>query len=196
MGPAWDFQQIVKDLPKQGNLLEIGSFLGASAVAFAQNFKDAKKQWNIHCVDMFRGMDAFGPTKEIREYMARFAMGGERHLELFKKNIQGWDNITWEKTWLGKELEYEDWEPPFEVTALFYDGDHSYPTVSRFLKAHCDNIPYLFISDYDSDYKGTMKAVDEYVAKSNRQLYVVNCAKWNPKIMMRFEEQSPTACIV
>ena len=196
MGPEWDFREIVKDLPRQGNLLEIGSFLGASAVAFAKEFKSAKKQWNIHCVDMFRGMAALGPTPEIREYMKKFTMDEELHLKLFKQNIEKWDNITWEKIWLGTELEIEDYEPPIEATALFYDGDHKYQPLIRFLESHCRNIPYLFIADYDLKFTGTVKAVDEYVTKYDKQLIVLNCARWNPKIMIRFEQQSPVACVL
>ena len=92
MTPDWDFNEFVSMLPKEGNLLEIGSFLGRSAICWAETFESHNKDWNIHTVDMFRGIEVKKTLDdEMDWYMKNFVISEEEHLEEFKKNIDGWD---------------------------------------------------------------------------------------------------------
>ena len=56
MSEKWDFREFVEMLPNNGFLLEIGSFLGKSAVCWAKTFKEQEKIWDIHTVDVFEGI--------------------------------------------------------------------------------------------------------------------------------------------
>ena len=146
----WPFNDIVKRLPDTGKLLEIGPYLGKSTTTWAQEFKKANKDWNIHTIDAFEGIKKAWPGME------HLQITEEEHLEQFKSNISGWDNITWEKT---------RWTPEYkgfrEYDVLFYDGLHDYESVNKVLE-HYINVECIVIDDYDIQHEGTMQAVDEF----------------------------------
>lgn len=172
MTPDWDFNEFVSMLPKEGNLLEIGSFLGRSAICWAETFESHNKDWNIHTVDMFRGIEVKKTLDdEMDWYMKNFVISEEEHLEEFKKNIDGWDNITWEKEWIGTTIEVADYNPPVEPTALFYDADHRYIVLNKVLERFKE-VPFMFIDDYGKDFKGTIRSVDEFVGQTGRQFFI------------------------
>lgn len=172
MTPDWDFNEFVSMLPKEGNLLELGSFVGRSTVCWAETFERHNKNWNIHTLDMFRGIENRKTLNDDLDwYMKNFTMSEDEHIAEFKRNIDGWDNITWEKEWLGTEIEVEDYNPPVEPTALFYDADHRYVVLNKVLKRFKE-VPFIFIDDYDKNFKGTIKSVDEFTAQTKRQFFV------------------------
>ena len=146
----WPFNDIVKRLPDTGKLLEIGPYLGKSTTTWAQEFKKANKDWNIHTIDAFEGIKKAWPGME------HLQITEEEHLEQFKSNISGWDNITWEKT---------RWTPEYkgfrEYDVLFYDGLHDYESVNKVLE-HYINVECIVVDDYDIQHEGTMQAVDEF----------------------------------
>lgn len=146
----WPFNDIVKRLPDTGKLLEIGPYLGKSTTTWAQEFKKANKDWNIHTIDAFEGIKKAWPGME------HLQITEEEHLEQFKSNISGWDNITWEKT---------RWTPEYkgfrEYDVLFYDGLHDYESVNKVLE-HYINVECIVVDDYDMEHEGTMQAVDEF----------------------------------
>ena len=146
----WPFKQIVQQLPDRGNLIEIGPYLGKSTVTWAHEFTKAGKEWNIHTIDAFEGIKKAWPGME------HLQITEEEHLEQFKSNISGWDNITWEKT---------RWTPEYkgfrEYDVLFYDGLHDYESVNKVLE-HYINVECIVVDDYDIQHEGTMQAVDEF----------------------------------
>ena len=146
----WPFKQIVEQLPDRGNLIEIGPYLGKSTVTWAHEFTKAGKEWNIHTIDAFEGIKKAWPGME------HLQITEEEHLEKFKSNISGWDNITWEKT---------RWTPEYkgfrEYDVLFYDGLHDYESVNKVLE-HYINVECIVVDDYDIQHEGTMQAVDEF----------------------------------
>ena len=146
----WPFKQIVQQLPDRGNLIEIGPYLGKSTVTWAHEFTKAGKEWNIHTIDAFEGIKKAWPGME------HLQITEEEHLEKFKSNISGWDNITWEKT---------RWTPNYkgfrEYDVLFYDGLHDYESVNKVLE-HYINVECIVVDDYDMEHEGTMQAVDEF----------------------------------
>ena len=146
----WPFNDIVKRLPDTGRLLEIGPYLGKSTATWAQEFKQNGKDWQIHTIDAFEGIKKAWPGME------HLQITEEEHLEKFKSNISGWDNITWEKT---------RWTPDYkgfrEYDVLFYDGLHDYESVNKVLE-HYINVECIVVDDYDMEHEGTMQAVDEF----------------------------------
>ena len=146
----WPFNDIVKRLPDTGRLLEIGPYLGKSTATWAQEFQQNGKDWQIHTIDAFEGIKKAWPGME------HLQITEEEHLEKFKSNISGWDNITWEKT---------RWTPDYkgfrEYDVLFYDGLHDYESVNKVLE-HYINVECIVVDDYDKEHEGTMQAVDEF----------------------------------
>ena len=146
----WPFTDIVKRLPDTGRLLEIGPYLGKSTATWAQEFQQNGKDWQIHTIDAFEGIKKAWPGME------HLQITEEEHLEKFKSNISGWDNITWEKT---------RWTPNYkgfrEYDVLFYDGLHDYESVNKVLE-HYINVECIVVDDYDMEHEGTMQAVDEF----------------------------------
>ena len=146
----WPFNDIVKRLPDTGRLLEIGPYLGKSTATWAQEFQQNGKDWQIHTIDAFEGIRKAWPGME------HLQITEEEHLEQFKSNISGWDNITWEKT---------RWTPEYkgfrEYDVLFYDGLHDYESVNKVLE-HYINVECIVVDDYDIQHEGTMQAVDEF----------------------------------
>tara|TARA_B100001113_G_scaffold313549_1_gene278651 strand:+ start:1343 stop:1945 length:603 start_codon:yes stop_codon:yes gene_type:complete len=146
----WPFEQIVKNLPDKGKLLEIGPYLGKSTASWALSFRVKNKDWNIHTIDAFKGINKAWPGMEYLQITE------EEHLPQFEKNIAGWDNITWEKTF---------WTPDYkgdrDYDVLFYDGLHDYQSVKQVLE-HYINVSCIVVDDYDKEHEGTMEAVDEF----------------------------------
>ena len=56
----WDFKDIVNTLPQKFpepiNMIEIGSYVGKSAVAWAEAFEQAGKDYSIYCIEAFTGI--------------------------------------------------------------------------------------------------------------------------------------------
>ena len=98
-------QQLVYQLNNNSLILEIGSFLGKSAVAL----EDAAEKINgtVICVDPFdKHTNSFCPNQK----------------EIFLKNISGWDNIYLVEAHSSNFFELNT-EDKFDM--IFIDGDHS-----------------------------------------------------------------------
>tara|TARA_Y100000768_G_scaffold51958_1_gene34118 strand:+ start:1267 stop:1857 length:591 start_codon:yes stop_codon:yes gene_type:complete len=146
----WPFNQIVKQLPDRGNLIEIGPYLGKSTVTWAHEFSKQGKEWNIHTIDAFEGIKNPWPGME------HLQVTEEEHLEKFKNNVSGWHNITYEKLRWTPDYKTNEW---YDV--LFYDGLHDYEHCKQALDYWVDKVNCLVIDDYDMAHDGTMRAVDE-----------------------------------
>jgi len=153
----WPFEQIVSQLPDKGNLIEIGTYLGKSAIAWADEFNKADKDWNIHTIDSFSGIpNVWSEDNPDIEFFKSLVISGEEQLKQFKENIEGKDNITWEKIFWTPDYKTNEW---YDV--LFYDGLHDYEHCKEALDYWVDRVNCLVIDDYDMAHEGTMKAVDE-----------------------------------
>jgi precorrin-6B methylase 2 len=98
-------QQLVYQLNNNSLILEIGSFLGKSAVALA----DAAEKINgtVICVDPFdKHTNSFCPNQK----------------EIFLENISGWDNIYLVEAHSSNFFELN---PEDKFDMIFIDGDHS-----------------------------------------------------------------------
>tara|TARA_B100000902_G_scaffold386563_1_gene429390 strand:- start:511 stop:1059 length:549 start_codon:yes stop_codon:yes gene_type:complete len=140
----WNFDEYVGMLPEEGNLLEIGSLFGKSAVCWAETFERYNKNWNIHAVDLFAGFAAGGgiwsSAKQRINPDPEFHCTAKEHLEEFKRNTSSWDNITWQRT------NHIGYIPKQKPDALFYDGDHSYIGMKDTMKNLWD-IEFIFVDD-------------------------------------------------
>ena len=87
------------------------------------------------------------------------SISGEEQLKQFKENIEGKDNITWEKIFWTPDYKTDEW---YDV--LFYDGAHGYGNCKQALEYWVDRTECMVIDDYDTNFPGTMEAVDEVYA--------------------------------
>jgi len=162
----WTFDDIVEKLPDQGTFLEIGSYKGKSAVAWAEAFERAGKNYTIHCIDLFYGITNQSrepnTTKQQHDWLDQFSCTAEEQLEAFIENTEGWDNITYEKAFFSSDPEKFTNPFPDGVTVLWYDGFHSEPAVTECLNYWKDKSEYMIIDCYDSVHLGTQEAIDNY----------------------------------
>ena len=165
----WPFKDIVGNLPEQGKLIEIGPYLGKSTVSWAEEFKEANKQWLIHTVDIFAGLSGKHWPEEVSqetiEFLNTLIISEADHLSTFKRNIEGWDNITWEKKFFTK-----NYKPKDDYDVLFYDGLHEYLPCLEALNFWKDKVSWMIIDDYGSEFEGTDRAVDEVVEQGGFEL--------------------------
>jgi len=98
-------QQLVYQLPQKAIIVEIGSFIGKSALALAEAAE--KIDGSVLCVDPFaKHTQSFCPDQ----------------LERFKENTAGWDNIYLAKS---DSTKFFDYNPGVKFDMIFIDGDHS-----------------------------------------------------------------------
>lgn len=112
-----------------GDILEIGCYLGRSAVLLAHLDR------NVHCVDPFKGFDTGDPS------------GGSIY-QKFIENTRGHKNIVLHK------LPIEEFIPG-KVGFVYCDGDHSYwGTVRQIRKAIQCSPDYIAVDDCNDDGDG------------------------------------------
>ena len=144
----------VSNFSDTGTLLEIGTFLGRSAVVWAEAFENAGKDWNIVTVD---NNSIFGDEQEKK----------------VKENLEGWNNITTRnETW-------QPWLTDINPTAVFYDGNHEYEHVRCCLDIYkdLDNLVVKYpvgINDQGNNFLGSNRAVDDHAKKYNKNLKVTS----------------------
>jgi hypothetical protein len=85
-------ESLCDQLPDSGVLVEVGSFLGKSAVEFAKNFDKQNKDYTILCIDSFNS-----PIEILRKLLqdADFVIpdGVSDNLSMFKHYTKNYKNI-------------------------------------------------------------------------------------------------------
>lgn len=173
MSEFWSFDKYVDMLPNKGKLLEIGTFVGKSAVAWAEAFERAGKDWDITTIDSFKGNEKtiapIGVDPNLfKMWMKDRVFSGEEQQKVAEQNLNGWDNITGHKVNFDENT-VRTWNP----TVLFYDGDHSYKLCSMALEMYND-VDYILVDDYlfngEIKHPGTHRAVNEHKQKYDKIL--------------------------
>ena len=180
--PGFDFPiPDVTGWPKKGVLLELGTLLGQSAVIWAETFEANNMDWRIVTIDSCGNMEppetveglSEGQLRAMQNYMrARgLVVSGKEKEKQIKNNLKGWPNITFRK----EQIKFDDkftfnLEPA--LTAVYYDMLHTYEA-NKWALERFKHIDYIYIDDYDSNFPGTMQAVDEHVELYNKNLEIV-----------------------
>jgi MMP 1-O-methyltransferase len=153
-------------LPPHSVIVEIGSFLGRSAVLFGGACK-AKSSGTAHCIDPF---DASGDTASVPDYR-RICEGLKKTQQCaFIENIQrgGLENWISVHPHTAKQARHQ-WILPIDL--LFLDGHHSYSTV---IETFFDWIDFLkpggILAVHNStsleyDHDGSTRLVNEFIKR-------------------------------
>ena len=165
----WDFTEIVETLPHKfkspGKLIEIGSYVGKSAVAWAEAFEASGKDYRIHCVEAFTGIGTAGRasvmTPELEAFLNTLVCTAEQQEERFVRNTTGWDNITYEKSFFHKDWEGVDAGNINNYDVLWYDANHSEESVATAINFWKDKVDTMVIDCYDSVHPETVAAIDK-----------------------------------
>lgn len=97
-------KSFILKLNNNSSILEIGSFVGRSAVAMAESAEQNNS--NIICVDSFKHGNSWFPKQK----------------ELFYENVQGWNNITIVES---TSSDFFKNNPSLKFDMIYIDGDHS-----------------------------------------------------------------------
>jgi FkbM family methyltransferase len=146
------------DIPPSGTVVEIGSFMGLSAIVMGQALmRTGNEAARIHCVDPWDS-----------SYLSKFGMGGEKTLrEIFESNIEraGVDAMVLpiQKRSVNAAVAFEE----NSIDLLFIDGDHAYESCFADLCAWFPKVkPGGIILGHDCrSGSGVMQAVDQFVEK-------------------------------
>ncbi len=108
------------DLPENATIVEIGSFLGKSAIVMA-GARKLKGSGKVHCIDPF---DASGDDFSVPVYDEIMNAEARTLRERFDDNIGRAGLQDWVEVHVGTaETAVKDWHEPIDM--LFLDGDQS-----------------------------------------------------------------------
>lgn len=140
--PGWMFEhnsvalaQAAYDLADDATILEIGSFVGKSAILLA-GARKLRGSGKVHCVDPF---DASGDPFSVPFYQRVAKRRQMPLIDWFKENMRWCDLTDWVEVYQGTALEISpSWSLPLDMLCL--DGDQS-PLGAR--AAYDAYIPFL-----------------------------------------------------
>jgi hypothetical protein len=153
--------KICEMLPSNGKLVEVGSFLGKSAVEFSKNFTSMHKDYTIVCIDSFNS-----PVQILNQLLidADFTVpsGVSTNLDMFTHYTQKYDNIFPVSGFFNEKFVF-----PEMVEAVFEDSTHTQEYLSYALPFWWDHIkPGGILSGHD--YTDEVRTAVDIFAALNR----------------------------
>lgn len=162
-GDMLAIRELAKKLPNSGTFVEIGAFLGKSAVEWAKNFKDFNKDYAIISIDSFNS-----PIEILKELLieADFDLPpGNSQLEWFKHYTKNFKNIRPLEVFFNKDYVFD-----ISLAGVFEDSDHSQAALVHALPYWWSRIqPGGILSGHD--YNDEVKlAVDQFALLNNLEI--------------------------
>lgn len=169
----------VRRLPEDATVVEVGSWLGASAVQWAEEARRAQRATRLICIDTFAGIadENFRDNEDGREMRRQqdvclAAYGSlrpafDRHVAPYGAQVEGrtQDSLTAAATFARES-----------VDALFLDDDHTAAHVTRELDAWWPAVtPGGWVAGHDYDWPSVAGAVEAFAA--TRRLPVVQVSQ-------------------
>jgi hypothetical protein len=165
-------------LPKQGTIVEVGSFLGKSATQWAKNLKMMGKDYKIICIDNFSS------KKEILHDLmqcAKFAIPNKdySHMELFRHYTSAYPNIKPVRACFNDRFAF-----PAKVELVFEDSTHEQGYLSYALPFWWDKIvPGGILAGHDYWFDEVESSVELFAALHDVEVKTFdqdkdNCSIW------------------
>ena len=158
---------LVKKLPNAGTIVEVGSFLGKSAVEWSKNTTKQHKDYKIICIDSFTS------TTEILKDLLKTAdfdiPDCESHLEMFRHYTKDYSNIVALEAFFNEDFEFNQ-----QIDLLFEDSDHTQRTLNHALPFWWSRInPGGILSGHDYISLRDVKiSVDTFAVINNLEVQV------------------------
>lgn len=119
-------EQLVDKIPNAGTIVEIGSFLGKSAVEWAKNTHKKNKNYKIICIDSFNSqVDILEDLLKVADFDIPKL---DSHLEMFYHYTSPYKNIVPLETFFDENFQFD-----LNVDLVFEDSDHTQKTLSHAL---------------------------------------------------------------
>jgi predicted O-methyltransferase YrrM len=157
-------EQLVKKIPDTGTIVEVGSFLGKSAIEWAKNTAKQNKDYKIICIDSFTS------TIEILQDLldtADFVVpDSDSHFQMFRHYTKPYSNIVWLEAFFNEDFEFDQ-----QVDLLFEDSDHTQRTLNHALPFWWSRInPGGILSGHDYCLREVKTAVDIFAVINNLEV--------------------------
>lgn len=166
-------EQLVKKLPNNGIIVEVGTFLGKSAVEWASNTKKQNKNYKIICIDSFTS-----PIEILQDLLvtADFVVpDSDSHIEMFRHYTKHCSNIVPLEAFFNEDFEFNQ-----QVDLLFEDSDHTQRTLNHALPFWWSRIKEGgILSGHDYSLRTVKTAVDTFAVLNNLEVKLFpNSSVW------------------
>lgn len=159
------FDRAVNFANQKSNFLEIGCFLGKSTKYLCDKIKSSNKNIDLYVIDLF-------VAQEIECQNIDFLKSGTDTLDIFKKNLSGYDiNITKGDS----NVVFNKFKDNF-FDFIFIDGNHEYEYVKSDLKNFYPKLKPSGIfagHDYTEDC-GVPIAVNEFAQQNQKNIEIID----------------------
>lgn len=147
---------LAKELPSNGIFVEVGSFLGKSAVEWAKSLKHLNKNYKIIAVDSFNSrIDILHNLLKEAEFDIP---EGNSHIEMFRHYTQNYLNIKPLEAFFNQNFVFDQ-----TVAGVFEDSDHSQRALSFALPYWWERImPGGILSGHDYTMRDVQVSVDSF----------------------------------
>jgi len=157
-------EQLVKKIPDTGTIVEVGTFLGKSAVEWSKNTAKQNKNYKIICIDSFNS-----PIEILQDLLntADFVVpDSDSHFQMFRHYTKHYSNIVALEAFFNEDFEFNQ-----QVDLLFEDSDHTQRTLNHALPFWWSRInPGGILSGHDYYLREVKTAVDVFAMINNLEV--------------------------
>ncbi len=157
-------EQLVKKLPNNGTVVEVGTFLGKSAVEWACNIAKQNKDYKIICIDSFTS-----PIEILQDLLktADFVVPtSNSHIDMFRYYTKDYSNIIALEAFFNEEFEFNQ-----KIDLVFEDSDHTQKTLTHALPFWWNKIKEGgILSGHDYWIRDVKTAVDTFAVLNNLEI--------------------------
>jgi predicted O-methyltransferase YrrM len=156
---------LTKELPPNGIFVEIGSFLGKSAVEWAKNLKHLNKDYKIITIDSYNS-----DIDILRNLLIRADFDvpdSKTHLEMFQYYTQDYPNIKPLEAFFNQDFVFNQ-----KIAGVFEDSDHTQRTLNYALPYWWERlVPGGILSGHDYGLRDVKVSVDSFALLNDLTVY-------------------------
>ena len=138
-------------LAGEGDILEVGTYCGRSAVVLAQALRASPKRRLFCCDPFLAGFDGVDTPP-----------AGQIFLSVTRSLLQGPTAIQTHICWQTEEELRRYWLDDHRLSLVYLDGDHSYAATLGALQRWAPLADVVALHDYGRSHAGVKKAVKAY----------------------------------